>query len=134
MMTDHPEDPKDNDRVPATTYAWMIPVATRVARRHGYAIGVHGSMSRDLDLIAVPWVETANEPIDLLKELAEYLGGLYGPFVAKPCGRVSANIRFEGAWHFIDISFTPKVNHEELSRRQGQADREVEGGDKISKK
>lgn len=64
-MTDHPPDPKDDGtKVPAFTY-------TRVARRHGYAIGVHGSMSRDLDLIAVPWVESASSPDELLKEICE---------------------------------------------------------------
>lgn len=26
-----------------------------VARSHGYALAVHGSLARDLDLIAVPW-------------------------------------------------------------------------------
>jgi len=111
----HPEDPKDPqaNRVPATTYAWMIPVITRIARRHGYAIGVHGSMGRDLDLIAVPWVETANTPQALLAELCRYLDGTLvettkdAQHATRPHGRTCYNIIFPGAWHFIDISFMP---------------------------
>lgn len=39
------------------------------ARECGYAIAVHGSMQRDLDLIAVPWTEQACSAA----ELAVYL-------------------------------------------------------------
>ncbi len=35
----------------------------------GYALGVHGSMRRDLDLIAVPWNEQAKTPEYLAKRL-----------------------------------------------------------------
>ena len=115
---EHPLDPKDNGtRVPAATYGWMIPVITRIARRHGYAIGVHGSMSRDLDLIAVPWVDTANEPIELIDEICEAVGGVKhrlddtgNIFEQKPHGRFACNIIFtKGHHHFLDISFMPRI-------------------------
>lgn len=38
-------------------------VVTRIrslARLHGWAIGAHGSMARDIDLIAVPWTDEAS--------------------------------------------------------------------------
>ncbi len=106
-----PEDPKDDgSRVPAATYAWMIPVVTRVARTHGYAIGVHGSMGRDLDLIAVPWVENPSLPIELIKGIAGVLDGIYGPFTEKSHGRITCNIRFENAWHFLDISIFKPID------------------------
>lgn len=38
-------------------YWRALPEIRRAAKEHGYAIGLHGSMRRDLDLIAVPWVE-----------------------------------------------------------------------------
>jgi|SRR5690606_29697750 len=111
MAKEHPEDPKDDGRkVPGFTYAWMIPYITRIARRHGYAIGVHGSMSRDLDLIAVPWVEDANEPEELIGEIARLTGGgIVSDVKESPHGRRSWNITFNGAWHFLDISVMPKV-------------------------
>lgn len=117
-MKKHASDPKDvrNDRVPGFTYAWMIPYITRIARRHGYAIGVHGSMGRDLDLIAVPWVVDANEPEALIEEIARLTDGRIvqqKPGEVRPHGRRSWNIVFDGAWHFLDISVMPLVPVEE---------------------
>lgn len=111
----HPQDPKDDGtRVPGFTYAWMIPYFTRIARRHGYAIAVHGSMSRDLDLIAVPWVENANDPMEMLEEVCRITGGtLIAPHnqpaeTIRPHGRKAYNIIWPGAWHFVDISIMPR--------------------------
>lgn len=36
----------------------IAPLRTR-ARELGYAIGVHGSLQRDIDLIAIPWTSEA---------------------------------------------------------------------------
>jgi hypothetical protein len=115
----HPDDPKDNgDKVPAATYAWMIPVVTRIARRHGYAIGVHGSMSRDLDLIAVPWVDDANDPALMVEEILRLTDGKIAKhpnmpeadwIEVKPHGRRAWTIVFDGAWHSIDLSVMPKA-------------------------
>ena len=33
----------------------IITKIRQIARKHGWAIGVHGSLKRDIDLIAVPW-------------------------------------------------------------------------------
>lgn len=38
-------------------YLSIIPQIKAAGKEMGYAIAVHGSMRRDLDLIAVPWVE-----------------------------------------------------------------------------
>lgn len=44
-------------------YESIMPAIRKVARECGYAIGLHGSMRRDLDLIAVPWIdEPAGSP------------------------------------------------------------------------
>lgn len=43
-------------------YASILPQIRKAARDLGYAVAVHGSMRRDLDLVAVPWIEKhANE-------------------------------------------------------------------------
>lgn len=118
----HPDDPKDDGgRVPGFTYAWMIPYLTRTARRCGYALAVHGSMGRDLDLIAVPWVETAWEPDALAKEMARMVDGTLvmdtkdttKAGTPKLHGRVAYSIIFKGAWHTIDLSVMPKTGHTE---------------------
>lgn len=36
-------------------YTEILPVIREVARKCGYAIAVQGSMTRDFDLVAVPW-------------------------------------------------------------------------------
>lgn len=38
-------------------YTEILPVIRETAKRCGYALTVHGSMTRDLDLVAVPWVK-----------------------------------------------------------------------------
>jgi len=45
----------------AATYTQM----ERIAWRHGYALCLHGSMGRDVDVVAVPWVDDA-EPAEKL--------------------------------------------------------------------
>lgn len=47
------EDPK----LPDFRLIW------EVARGCGYAIGLHGSMKRDVDLIAVPWTDEARAQV-----------------------------------------------------------------------
>ncbi len=39
-------------------YESILPAIREAAKKCGYAVGVHGSMRRDLDLIAVPWIPT----------------------------------------------------------------------------
>ena len=42
-------------------YRSIIEPMRAAARAHGYALGVHGSMRRDLDLIAAPWREGCSD-------------------------------------------------------------------------
>jgi hypothetical protein len=46
----------------AGAYAFMLPLLQEKVRPLGYALAVHGSMNRDLDLIAVPWSDGAVAP------------------------------------------------------------------------
>lgn len=54
----------------------LLPDLRTAARRCGYALGVHGSLKRDLDLIAVPWVEEYSTKDILAKELQMAACGL----------------------------------------------------------
>lgn len=40
-------------------YKRILPELRRIAYHSGYGLGVHGTMRRDLDLIAVPWTRKA---------------------------------------------------------------------------
>jgi hypothetical protein len=43
----------------------------QIAKDHGYSLAVHGSVHRDLDLVAIPWIEEASDPLDLIRAMKE---------------------------------------------------------------
>jgi len=103
-------------------YAKLLPEIIEVAKKCGYAIGIHGSMSHDLDLIAVPWVYNALPGTILVERIAGLVGGhidVSGTTVQspspedKPHGRtgwcIYFNRRFTGP--YIDISVTPRIDY-----------------------
>ncbi len=105
----------------ACIFAALLPALRSKARELGYALGLHGSMVRDLDLIAAPWVDEAVEADVLAKALQDVLGGwvpreghevLQWAEVAKkgkPHGRVAYTLRFGGddLMH-VDLSVMPR--------------------------
>jgi hypothetical protein len=59
-------------------YDRLIAPLRAVARQHGYALAVHGSLARDIDLIAVPWcpsVSAAAELVEAIRSTAEEITG-----------------------------------------------------------
>ena len=86
----------------------MYPKLAEIAREHGYALAVHGSLSRDLDMIAVPWTEGAVEPTVLIAAIESRTAALVtGPPSEKPHGRIAYALCAgfgECGW---DISFMP---------------------------
>jgi len=104
----------------------------QIAFHYGFNLIVHGSMDRDLDLIAIPWDDIcchSKEQI-MIKEFHEYLTGQVVrndkgeiPFSELPGGRhnytISLNrgnkhgewVRFEDKEYYLDISVTPIINH-----------------------
>lgn len=52
----------------------LLPKIRQAAREKGYAVGLHGSLARDYDLIAVPWVEEAADPDDLAEAIKDAAG------------------------------------------------------------
>lgn len=57
----------------APVYVYLVPILTRVARSHGYALALHGSLMFDIDLIAVPWEKTVSTAAELMAALCETL-------------------------------------------------------------
>jgi hypothetical protein len=102
------------DRDVLITREHAIACATNVARGQGYAIGVHGSQLRDLDLIAAPWIEDlAVTPLMLAEMIAEALPGVLATKrTAKPHGRIAFVIYPRYRWGFdswyIDLSVMPR--------------------------
>lgn len=101
-------------------YAQLLPRIREAAKSIGYAIAIHGTMTRDLDLLAVPWVENAGTAEELVEIVREAVGGFVigdakgnhpkgevpkSPTI-QPHGRLSWNICWGGR-PFIDLSVMP---------------------------
>lgn len=56
-------------------YAFYFEVLKEIALKYGYNLVLHGSMNRDLDLIAIPWQEEIKPHIPMIEEMAQALGG-----------------------------------------------------------
>lgn len=84
----------------------ILPPMRRVAKDFGYAITVHGSLNRDIDLVAIPWREhNVVTPEVLVTKLCPAIAGVTGrcnwmrgdetkivDFTPKPHGRVAATL------------------------------------------
>ena len=76
-------------------YTSIIPKIRKVARQHGYAIGVHGSLRRDLDLIAVPWSNKYSDKQILSEAIQKAACGLVSTdnrWESKPNGRCAISL------------------------------------------
>lgn len=101
-------------------YAIFFVMLSERANALGYALAVHGSMARDLDLIAVPWRVGACDADVLAADLAAAIGGVIendpnaqpGDWQRrnpqpKPHGRLAYSIQLGGG-PYIDLSVMPK--------------------------
>lgn len=97
-------------------YVALIEPIRRVARQFGYAIAQHGTLARDIDLIAVPWSDEAVAAELLVEAIAElvksYEGGAFGTIDrdcprSKPHGRRAWSI--QGWAFYIDLSVMPRA-------------------------
>ena len=103
----------------APAYVYIIPVLTEIAQENGYTIAVHGSMHRDLDLIAIPWTNqavAANVLVDKIMErlvLCDLLSahGNYRDPVSKPHGRLVWTILLGGGAS-IDLGVMPRKSND----------------------
>lgn len=77
----------------------------KIAKECGYSVGLHGSMKRDCDLIAVPWVADAQSPENLIAALCTGLNAReVGDRETKPLGRIACNLQIDGWVKLIDLS------------------------------
>lgn len=113
----------DTSPARAAAYAAIYPMLVQIARRHGYALAIHGSVVRDFDLIAVPWIEEASEPLKLIKAIKkatrtvttheefDHIGKQDCNPTKKPHGRISYSLHVTNSGMYggyLDISVMPK--------------------------
>lgn len=92
-------------------YRRILPEIRRVAYASGYGLGVHGSMRRDLDLIAVPWTDEAVNKNLLADRIQLSICGMKESkrtWEEKPHGR-TGTIIVVAMNAFIDLSVTPRT-------------------------
>lgn len=100
----------------------ILPAMRRAAKDAGYAITVHGSLNRDIDLVAIPWREHNVWTMDaLIESLVGAMRGIVGrahshdkEWTAKPHGRRAKMLL---AWvgensANIDLSVMPAIEKE----------------------
>jgi len=93
-------------------YARIFTITRLLAWQEGYAVAMHGSFTRDLDLVAVPWTDKASEPEHLVRRIlgaCENLAEQHGNPGVKPHGRKVWTLIFTafGDPRFVDLSIFP---------------------------
>lgn len=120
----------------APFFACMYHGLCEIARKHGYALAIHGTVTTDLDLIAVPWTDEAVSAEEVKNALMNHIGacgyadllrrdGLSEEHVqqimerkenklldgveAKPHGRLSWNLYMDHGAK-VDLSVMPRTS------------------------
>ena len=101
-------------------YARIYTQARIIAWQFGFSIMMHGSFTRDLDLLMVPWEERASDDIvpgvvDRIAKIAN-LRMHAGDPVEKPHGRKSYILHFpDGDVRWVDLSVMPSRKKEKTT-------------------
>lgn len=102
--------------IPAPAYAGLYVLLCEIAREHGYALAIHGTMATDLDVIAIPWTDeaiTAGELAVIFFNQLHWihqsdLGEGFIKFEQKPHGRVAYKIPLFPGPACVDLSIMPR--------------------------
>lgn len=98
-----------------TYAAAMYPELVEIVRQHGYALAVHGSLQRDLDLIAIPWVDEPSTPEDVLDAITSvFVMNRVGGVGKKPHGRMAYTLSIGWGECAIDLQFMPALAYRDL--------------------
>lgn len=95
-----------------TFYAALYPSLRQAARELGWALALHGSLSKDLDLLAVPWTEDAASEDALVRAIVEAASGFISrsdkDTREKPHGRRAYTIHLGSSGGYVDLSVMPQ--------------------------
>lgn len=92
----------------APAYCSIYSELATVCRIHGYALAIHGSLARDFDLIAIPWIENPSTPDQVINNLVkDFALQKTATISVKLHGRIAYSLIFCGGEACIDISFMP---------------------------
>lgn len=96
--------------VKPSLYAHYFFSLKEIALKYGYNLVLHGSMNRDLDLIAIPWVKEIGDLDEMINEFCDCLGGqlMVQSYEQKNCfphGRMSYVININRGKDGIDLQY-----------------------------
>lgn len=95
----------------APVYAAMYPELVKIAREYGYALAIHGSLQRDFDLVAIPWVAFPGLSKDMLDAITKHFClEIIGEPTQKPHGRIAYILSVGWGECAIDLSFMPQAD------------------------
>lgn len=97
-MYDDPHPDWRDPAIPDMKKIWTL------ARDFGYAVGVHGSLKRDVDLIAVAWTEDAASLDSFVNHMKNGLNASICGSEMKPHGRFAVTLQIDGYYKPIDLS------------------------------
>lgn len=92
-------------------YCAIYPELAEIARKHGYAMAIHGSLARDMDLICIPWVDEPGSHRDVIDEICKTFAirEVGGPPTLKKHGRLAYTLSIAFGECAIDLSFMPTL-------------------------
>jgi peptidoglycan/xylan/chitin deacetylase (PgdA/CDA1 family) len=99
----------------AAFYAAIWPDLLHAALDCGWALGLHGSLSNDMDIMAMPWIEEAKPVEELMQALSDcFTGNIFKdghcvPSYGKPNGRVVYTMSI-WADFYLDINIIERNN------------------------
>lgn len=101
---------KTNPR--ASFYSILYESLRLIAVENGYTLAIHGSMARDMDLVAIAWKERVIHPDVLIHKFVEEIGATiyqssYPKKEEKPHGRLAYGLYFLAGDWYLDISVIP---------------------------
>ncbi|HKV74606.1 MAG TPA: hypothetical protein VJN95_08805 [Gemmatimonadales bacterium] len=112
-------EPKE--RGPAVSYLVLFPALQQAAEAHGYSLALHGSLKRDMDLVAIAWRIGASDPDVLVEAIATAVPGLLrveGDPCLMPHGRLGYVLHFDDpqleAHRYIDLSVIAPLRRREV--------------------
>src|SRR5689334_1084371 len=118
----------------AAAYVALYPMLLQIAKDHGYALAVHGSLHRDFDLIAVPWIESASDARTLIRAIRQKTRTVTQHENTdrkwhkdcnpnqKPHGRVAYSLHVTNSGMYggcLDISVMPRIQKRRTKRGVG---------------
>jgi len=105
--------PKDRESITANGraafYASIWPDIMKAAHECGWALGLHGSLASDMDIMAMPWTEDATPVETMIQALSDcFVGSPWKeyhtvPHRGKPNSRVVYTMSIWSDW-YLDIN------------------------------